>query len=910
LADKMGVIIGTSHCDMLMRSNHREWEPWKKSKGYTDAVYDYSIPGRNREILEEYWRESVEQNSPLEVTYTLGMRGIHDSGFQVSALKGLTGEELIKAKIDLLQTVIEKQVEILDTVAGPDTQKNFVPYKEVLELYDNGLKVPEDFTLIWVNDNYGYVRRYPNAAEKQRKGGNGLSDHHSYWSPPGNSYLFIDTIPLAHTANELKKAYNEGIRKLWITNFGAIKPLEEEMSFFADLAWDAGKDMSCTDDVDKWLTVWLDKTFTIKNPGEIAKLLNDLDQLTNVRKVEHMDIGVFPLETYGDEGAYRLHRYEEIFKKCNDAYKSLPEEERDAFFQLVLTKVHAAYYTNLMFYYADRSALCIKQGKSAAAQKYTALSLDFDILRRKLIKYYNDVMHDGKWKGILTPEDFPPPRTTTCPACMPPLFEDRKHLVVTTFGCENRLDFSGQDTKWIEAANAGAGELSYRIELPSWLTASKTEGKVSEEERILITNTATSDVSGFITVSSPETGESKRIFVIYGKKSEDEGRITIEGTDYTEISGKVSLIPRLGRDHGSLVQLDESDASVTYSFEMSKNADDAAVVIHRFPTLNSVGRIRCWVMIDGVQHLYEAETRDEHMGHWKENVQNNVDTSVSIPLKLKKGMHSLKLIGIDRYFSFTRIEILTEKKAAGNLGFTCYGGGLPKEFDTLSFAKEFYHVTDTPLRREVFATAGAGTNANIDYDTYRDDLPEVPVDEWRKKSYDVISSILEAGESPVTEDDNELDVDLASALIGSEHARIVNNDGELSYCNGPSHQGLGLALMIRDREKTFSKDRAPYAEYTLECGTDGKYRMWAHAFMWGKDRSHFEISVDDTRYTDADWFKPGVWAFSCENTWRFVPLVDVELKKGMHRIKVHFLDPMLRLDRISFTACDALPRRL
>ena len=40
LADRMGIVVGTSHCDMLMRSNNREWKPWIQKKGYTDAVYD------------------------------------------------------------------------------------------------------------------------------------------------------------------------------------------------------------------------------------------------------------------------------------------------------------------------------------------------------------------------------------------------------------------------------------------------------------------------------------------------------------------------------------------------------------------------------------------------------------------------------------------------------------------------------------------------------------------------------------------------------------------------------------------------------------------------------------------------------------------------------------------------------
>ena len=182
LAERMGIVVGTSHCDMLMRSNNREWRPWIAKKGYQDAVYDYSVPGRNREILQEYWRESVEQNQDFEVCYTLGMRGIHDSGFETRGLENKSEEEKRQAKVELLETIIRDQRSILRDTLGHDTMMTFIPYKEVLDLYDHGLEVPEDMTLVWANDNYGYIRRYPSEKEKKRSGGNGIYYHNSYWA--------------------------------------------------------------------------------------------------------------------------------------------------------------------------------------------------------------------------------------------------------------------------------------------------------------------------------------------------------------------------------------------------------------------------------------------------------------------------------------------------------------------------------------------------------------------------------------------------------------------------------------------------------------------------------------------------------------------------------------------------------
>lgn len=477
LADRMGIVVGTSHCDMLMRSNNREWIPWKTKKGYDDVEYDYSIPGENRERLKEYWRESVEQNRDFEVSYTLGMRGIHDSGFETKSLKGLTGEELVQGKIALLDSVIKAQNQILQETLQKETLKIFVPYKEVLELYDRGLEVPEDFTLIWVNDNYGYVRRYPNQEERKRVGGNGLYYHNSYWAPPGASYLFICSIPLAHTKNELRKAWDNGIRKIWVTNFGAIKPLEEELTFYARYAWEIGKENTLTENVDAFVEDWIDRTFSGNHGKALAAKLNQFDQVVNMCKLEHMDTDRFMQNGYGDEAVERMHFLQDLFEQANKIYDSLPQEEKDAFFQLILMKIHAAYYTNGMYYYADRSRLLTEQKKNYAAQICFRNANAFDQARQQMLYYYNHVMSNGKWNRILTPEDFPPLRTAMYPAASYPEVLHEQRLVVTSPW--QRLEFSDAEenhaNRWIEMANAAEGELHFFVEMPDWIMVNSEE---------------------------------------------------------------------------------------------------------------------------------------------------------------------------------------------------------------------------------------------------------------------------------------------------------------------------------------------------------------------------------------------------------------------------------------------------
>ncbi len=424
LANRMGIVVGTSHCDMLMRSNYREWEPWTRRKGYTDAKYDYSFGGKNREILKEYWRESAEQNKDFEVSYTLGMRGIHDSGFVTEGLTADSEEELKDKKVKLLEQVINDQKDILKEVTGTEPFTTFVPYKEVMTLYDRGLKVPEDVTLIWTNDNYGYVRRYPSPEEQKRPGGHGIYYHNSYWAPTMRHYLFISSYPIAQTKYEMDKAYENGIRKLWVCNMGALKPLEQEMEFFLRLGWDYGKKNAKVNDPEDYLADWIDRNFSGGIGRKTAKLLNRYARVSNTRKVEMMEEDVFTQDVLHNEAAIRLNTLKELFDEGNTLAKSLPADERDAFFELVLMKIHAAYYTAAMYYFADRSDLCNKKGRFAAGRRYAELSKGFEDLRRDMLTYYNTILKDGKWDGILTPEDFPPPRAAMHPASVLPLTED------------------------------------------------------------------------------------------------------------------------------------------------------------------------------------------------------------------------------------------------------------------------------------------------------------------------------------------------------------------------------------------------------------------------------------------------------------------------------------------------------
>ncbi|MCC8168161.1 MAG: glycosyl hydrolase 115 family protein, partial [Clostridiales bacterium] len=747
LADRMGIVVGTSHCDILMRSNNREWYPWLESNGYQDVEYDYSIEGRNREILDEYWDNSIKQNRDFEVCYTLGMRGIHDWGCSmrtVDANPDLTPEQKKKAKVDMLSFIINRQRELLVSNGVGDSMQIFIPYKEVLDMYDNGLKVPEDVTLVWANDNFGYMRRFPSEAEQAREGGNGVYYHVSYWAWPAMDYLFIGSTPLAHIKNEMRKCYDNGIRKLWVLNVGAMKPLEQEMEFFIRYAWEIDKAGKCgsTDDVIGYLAGWITRNFSITDGTETAYILNDFAQLTNVRKVEHMSYDIFAQYAYGDEGARRINKYADLYNRANRIYGSLPENEKDAFYQLVLMKIHAAYYINLDYYYADRSYLCHLDGKLSAANHYTELSRKADYYKREMIEHYNKKAANGKWDRILTPELYKPPVTAMFPPRTPSLErgEDRLGVVLWDHAQEICLDRYSMNPKWIELYNPGEGEIEYEIkagegifvsesagesvykaETGERLNGHKSVGRFKYEKRIFIDAIDYQGSKTGITIRniSDDSCITVSVYVSDFELPEDfEGYVEADGYISMPADGYMSesdcgnnaacvgtldvekgisqasdtgtgdpewkIIRYMGRGEGNAVEADASrdrtgkchadsgadlgeevlseSGSLRYSFFL-RQAGTFSGEIFRFPTLNSVGRIRAAMRVDGGEDIIvESISNDEWRGTWKQNVMSNVDRLTFELPYLAEGAHVLEISAIDRYFTFSGIVIYTQEK--------------------------------------------------------------------------------------------------------------------------------------------------------------------------------------------------------------------------------------------------------
>ncbi len=400
VARKYDIMLGSSHCEQMLRDNEWEWRhaPWNG----TNEDWNYVT---NKTKIQNYWEERVAESVGYDGMYTLGMRGVHDWGISgypstEDKVRGLT--EIIGFQRDLLSKYFD------DVTKVPQL---FIPYKEVLDAYNAGLQVPEDVTLCWVDDNHGYIRQLPKQAEQARKGGNGVYYHVSYWGTP-EDYLWIASHSPSLMSYELSRAYDQGIRTLWIINVGDIKPAEMELEFCMDLAWD----------IDRWAPEkaigysreWAARTFGEAVADGIADIKKEYYRLAAGGKPEH----VFMVDYSYDEKDQRIKDYAAIVAKVDALKGSIAEGQQDAFFQLIEYPVKGAYYMNVKTLRASQSLELAKLGHRDQALEYAAEARKAYRMIEQMTQTYNNGIAGGKWNGIMNfkPRDrvqFNMPETAT-----------------------------------------------------------------------------------------------------------------------------------------------------------------------------------------------------------------------------------------------------------------------------------------------------------------------------------------------------------------------------------------------------------------------------------------------------------------------------------------------------------------
>ena len=393
IADDYAIVMGSSHCEQMLRNNVWEWYRWEPSDGSNRGSWDWCL---NSEQIIEYWDDRVKANAPFENIYTTGMRAIHDSGMPCS------GASNYQKMLAIQNEIFPAQRQMLADYVNSDPSQVpqiFCPYKEVLDLYNLGMEVPEDITLVWPDDNHGYIRHLSTSAEQQRSGKAGVYYHLSYWGSPAN-YLWLCTIPPSLIWEEMRKAYDYQNSKVWIVNVGDLKPAEMDTEFFLDMAWDIDK--WSKDNQDEYIEHWAWREFGPKYRKQISEIMLEYYRLGLAKKPEHLISGGigYTMTNFGDEMQNRINDYAQIESQASAIYNALSDPYKDAFYQLVLYPVRCSSLINQKIYYAEKSRQYAIQGR-VSANLYASMSrAAYDQIITET-EYYNKTMSNGKWDGMM-----------------------------------------------------------------------------------------------------------------------------------------------------------------------------------------------------------------------------------------------------------------------------------------------------------------------------------------------------------------------------------------------------------------------------------------------------------------------------------------------------------------------------
>lgn len=378
-ADEMGVVMSTSHHEPMAR-NHQEYA--RNRKGWGPWNYQ-----KNKTNLQKFFREGIERMKGTEQIVTIGMRG--------------DGDEAMSEEADtkLMTNIINDQRKIIADVTGrkaSETPQVWALYKEVLDYYDKGMKVPNDVTLLLCDDNWGNVRRVPNAKERKHKGGWGLYYHVDYVGAPRNSKM-LNVTPVQNPWEQFTLAYENGIDRLWILNVGDLKPMEYPISQFMDMAWNPRK--YDVNNITRHTRDWCAQQFGESQADEAARILNLICKYNGRCTPEMLNKNTYSLEN--GEWQEVVNQYLQLEADALRQYNSLPASYHDAYRQIILFPIELMSNLHQMYFAQAQNHALYKQGNPKA--NVWADECERLFKRDSLIcDYYNHKMAGGKWNGMMT----------------------------------------------------------------------------------------------------------------------------------------------------------------------------------------------------------------------------------------------------------------------------------------------------------------------------------------------------------------------------------------------------------------------------------------------------------------------------------------------------------------------------
>ncbi|WP_319481901.1 glycosyl hydrolase 115 family protein [uncultured Draconibacterium sp.] len=377
LADKLGIVMSTSHHEPLGRAQ-AEWHK------YGSGPWDYT---KNKDVLSDFWQKGMERNKDWETIVTVGMRGDGDEAMSEGT------------NIALLENIVKDQRKIISDVTGKkpeETPQVWALYKEVQDYYDNGMRVPDDVTLLLCDDNWGDVRKLPDVNAPKHEGGFGMYYHFDYVGGPRN-YKWINVTQIQRVWEQMNLTYSHGVDRIWVVNVGDLKPMEYPISFFLDMAWDPTQ--FNPNNLKDYIKNWSAEQFGENYADEAARILNQYTKFNHRVTPELLNARTYSLENY-NEFEHVRNEYRDLAFDALRLYNLIPNAYKDAFDQLVLFPTNATANLYEMYYAVAKNKQLIANNDIEA--NYWADVVETCFKRDSaLTVHYNQQIAGGKWNHMM-----------------------------------------------------------------------------------------------------------------------------------------------------------------------------------------------------------------------------------------------------------------------------------------------------------------------------------------------------------------------------------------------------------------------------------------------------------------------------------------------------------------------------
>ncbi len=597
--------------------------------------------------------------------------------------------------VELLERIVADQRQIIADITGRpamETPQVWTLYKEVQGYYERGMRVPDDVTLLWSDDNWGNLRRLPTPEERHRTGGAGIYYHLDYVGGPRN-YKWLNITPITKIWEQMNLAWNYGAREIWVVNVGDLKPMEFPVEFFLNLAWEPERWPHQR--LDEYGRLWAEREFGPEHAAEIAALIAAYTKFNRRRSPELLSPETYSLVNY-QEADRIVADYNALVERAVEIRASLPTAYGDAFFQLVYWPIRACANLNEMYVSAGRNRLYGEQGRAATnalAERVRALfALDAELTRQ-----YNEDVAGGKWNHFADQVHIgytywqQPPRQTM-PAIVEVQPSREAALAVAVEGKRQSwgpgndgpgvaelpvIDVYERQTRVVEIFNRGLEPFSFVTEASQpWLRVEPSAGVVdlqtslsvtvdwhtvppgTHRETLVIEGEQGSRILVQVPVSfpaSPAVGEFHG-FV------ETDGHISIEAEHFcrkVENRGITwEVLGDFGRTLSGVTPFPVTAASQSPGSDAPRleydlylfTVGDVAVELVTAPTLDFVpGRgLRLAVSFDdGEPEVIQIHSNPSRVGDWERTVAKSARATLSRHRIETPGRHVLKIWMID-----------------------------------------------------------------------------------------------------------------------------------------------------------------------------------------------------------------------------------------------------------------------